>query len=531
MTAEINNRGRVAIVGAGPGGLVTAKYLKEQGFEPVLFEQSDSIGGQWNIGAPHSAVWRGMRTNSSRVMTAFSDLPNDAVTSVYPTGEEMLEYLRRYAVHFGLNEHVRRRTRIKLIEQNADCDGWLVHYTSGVFADDEETYIETFDRVVVASGRFNKPSIPHISGLGTFSGLGGAMHSFAYNGAEVFRGLRRVLVAGCSISALEIVSELAQRLGGDARVVSAQRRQRYIFPKLLAGVPTDHVVFNRFASLAGASYPMQATADNFKKFVVGTSGNPEQFGAPRPSENLFEAGIAQSQYYLPMVAEGRIVTKPWIREIEGQTVHFMDGTAETMDALIFATGYKLNLPFLSDDIKQKLNVDDNNLDLHGLTFHPDLPGLAFVGLVAVIGPNFPTMELQARWIAYTWGGVRPAPSRQIMEAGIARSQAARNAPLPPLMHSVAVQLAKEIGVEPALEDWPELSRALLFGPLSPASFRLTGPGCLSNAAERFAADASAFGAIRSPELSPPQRDQLAALAAVCSDAALKSFALNTATTS
>ena len=39
------SRRRVAIVGSGPGGLVVARYLKHHGFEPVLFEQDDDIGG------------------------------------------------------------------------------------------------------------------------------------------------------------------------------------------------------------------------------------------------------------------------------------------------------------------------------------------------------------------------------------------------------------------------------------------------------------------------------------------------------
>ena len=57
---------RVAIVRSGPGGLVVAKYLKEHGFEPVVFEQADDIGGQWNVRGPSSGVWPSMVTNTSR---------------------------------------------------------------------------------------------------------------------------------------------------------------------------------------------------------------------------------------------------------------------------------------------------------------------------------------------------------------------------------------------------------------------------------------------------------------------------------
>ena len=49
--------------------------------------------------------------------------------------------------------------------------------------------------------------------------------------------VKRVLVAGGAISALEIASELAQL--GAAVVVVTQRRQRYVLPKFAAGVPSD----------------------------------------------------------------------------------------------------------------------------------------------------------------------------------------------------------------------------------------------------------------------------------------------------
>ena len=49
--------------------------MLEAGFDVTVFEAGDAIGGQWCTTAPHSGVWPGTRTNTSRAMTAFSDLP------------------------------------------------------------------------------------------------------------------------------------------------------------------------------------------------------------------------------------------------------------------------------------------------------------------------------------------------------------------------------------------------------------------------------------------------------------------------
>src|SRR5689334_25330317 len=74
----------VAVIGAGPGGLVTARWLLSQGFEPTIFEQAPTLGGQWTALSGTSGVWPHMHTNTSRILTSFSDLahPTDVV---YPS--------------------------------------------------------------------------------------------------------------------------------------------------------------------------------------------------------------------------------------------------------------------------------------------------------------------------------------------------------------------------------------------------------------------------------------------------------------
>ncbi|MEO7271017.1 MAG: dimethylaniline monooxygenase, partial [Vicinamibacterales bacterium] len=151
------------------------------------------------------------------------------------------------------------------------------------------------------------------------------------------------------------------------------------------------------------------------------------------------------------------------------------------------------------------------------TFHPDLPGLAFLGLFHQIGPLFPVLELQARWVAYAWSGTRPLPGDAEMRAGIKAVRARRTLPQLVPMHTTARTFAVAAGVEPDLAAWPDLARALLFGPLTPSSYRLTGPDALADAPARVARDAAAFGAITSSSLTAEQCAQLQGLAAVSRD--------------
>jgi dimethylaniline monooxygenase (N-oxide forming) len=482
----------VAIIGAGPGGLVAARWLKAHGLEPVLFEAAARPGGQWNPAAPGSATWSGMRTNTSRVVTAFSDLDHAEGTPVYPCQDQVLAYLDRYAERFGLQGSIRCATRVERLEK-APGGGWLVGSSHG-----GQARVERFARVVVASGRHREARLPSVPGLEGFSGALGVAHAGSYGGASTYRG-RDVLVAGCSISALEIASDLA--LAGARRVTACYRRQRYVLPKLIAGVPTDHRMFTRAAALAGEALPADAVAAGLKATVEQAAGRPEQFGAMATDPDIFRAGISQAQHFLPLVAEGRIAVRPWLEAVEGQSVRFADGSRDRFDAILLGTGYRLSLPFLSPELQAALGLDGLHLDLCHHSFHPEMEGLAFLGLFDLIGPYFPVLELQARFIAHAWSGAVAPLSRDVLQAGLARSRAARSGPPAVPMHAMALQFARLAGVEPDPERWPDLKRALLFGPLSPASFRLEGPDADPDAPAHSAAAAAAFGAIRSGELT------------------------------
>ncbi|MEE3062623.1 MAG: NAD(P)-binding domain-containing protein [Actinomycetota bacterium] len=481
----------VAVIGAGPSGLVAARWLAQQGFEPTIFEQGPMLGGQWTALDGRSGVWPSMHTNSSRTVTAFSDLDH-TTDHVYLSNREVLDYLHRYAHTFGLTPRIRLSTRVELVRRNGV--GWIVTHAGTD---------ESFDRIVVASGRFHAPAIPAVPGLETFSGSAGAISTYHYRGGLTYRG-KRVLVAGCAISALEIASEVAEL--GAARVVVTQRRQRYIAPKFAAGVPSDNRLYTRYGALATEALT-PADVDQFlKQIVVGAAGSPDQYGAPAPDPSLSVAGVTLSQHYLPLVAEGRISVRPWMKSVAGPTVTFVDERAEDFDGIVFGTGYRLCLPFLSDDIRAILDLDAVHMDADRYTFHPDLPGLAFMGLWDQSGGYFVPLELQARWIAYTWGGAVPPISAGDQRSAIDAYRANRGTPQKTRMDLAAMTFARAAGVEPDLNNWPQLRRALLFGPLAPSCFRLEGPDALPDAAERFTRDAACFGAITSNDMTERERD-------------------------
>jgi len=88
---------RVCVIGAGISGLVTAKVLLEDGFDPLVFEKDAALGGVWSP----SRTYPGLCANNTRDTYAFSDHPYPPTAGMFPSAEQVRDYLGSYADRFG----------------------------------------------------------------------------------------------------------------------------------------------------------------------------------------------------------------------------------------------------------------------------------------------------------------------------------------------------------------------------------------------------------------------------------------------
>lgn len=473
----------VVVVGAGMAGLVNARYLRAQGFGVLVLESHDDLGGQWNRANPNSGVWPTMRTNTARHLTHFSDLDYPDDVSVFPRNGEVLAMLREYVALHDLAALLRFGARVTEVAR-ADGGGYAVSWEEG-----DGGHRVHAGRVVVASGRYNLPEIPPIEGLATFDGAGGVIHAFRYKEPEVYRG-QTVVVCGGSISALEIASDLAM-IGAEVHL--AQRRQRYVMPKMVAGTPIESYVFSRDLALAHERLTPAELSRQTAERVLRLGGDPARYGAPAPHPDIAQAGVTGSPHYLNLVAEDRIRTHPWAARVDGRRVEFTDGSSVEADAVVVATGFHLNLPFLAPEIRRLLALTETSMALAEFTFSPDLEGLAVAGLWSQLGPYAVPLEQQARWIAYTWGGVLPAPSREDLEERVRVSVRDCHWSGYREQHEMAIRFGRLAGVDPATVEDPELAEILPRTTVSADTFRLVGPDADPGAAQRVRDDFWRYG--------------------------------------
>ncbi len=395
----------VAVVGAGAAGLATAKSLLDEGLEVTVLELGDRPGGLWvqGNGSGLSPAYDSLHLNTSKGRTEFADFPMPADWPDYPSAAMIAGYLADYAERFGVTERIRFGAEVVSVDRTDT--GWTV-----VSRQDDEVAIEEFDAVVVANGHNWDPRWPDPQYPGTFDGE--QMHAHDYRSASQFAG-RRVMVVGMGNSAMDIAVD-ASYVGSGPVLLSA-RHGVHIVPKYLFGRPADATG----ALLAALPWRIrQKVAETMLRVAVGT---PQSYGLPAPAGGLFQNHPTISDTILHRVTHGEVVPRPGIARFEGSRVHFTDGTSDEVDVIVWATGYRVTIPFLDE---RWIGADPERLPLYQRVFHLDDPGLAFVGLMQSTGAALPVVEAQAKLVAAHLAGRYALPGSDELRAVVESTHAA-----------------------------------------------------------------------------------------------------------
>lgn len=383
------------IIGAGPSGISMAKRLKDFGIPFDLFDASDDVGGNWYFKNPNgmSACYESLHIDTSKWRLAYEDFPVPADWPDFPHHAQLLAYLRDYARHFGLYPLITFNTKVEKAERGAD-GLWTVGLSTG------ET--RTYDVLFVANGHHWDPRVPDYPG--EFDGP--AFHSHAYRDPfdpVDMRG-KNVVVVGMGNSAMDIASELAQRPIAKNLWVSA-RRGVWVLPKYMNGKPADKASMPAWMPRALG----QAMARNV---IKKTLGRMEDYGLPKPDHEPLAAHPSVSGEFLTRAGCGDIKFKPAIKALEGKRVRFADDSVEDVDAIIFATGYKISFPFFTD---AALKPDaEHRFPLFKRMMKSGVDNLFFLGLAQPLPTLVNFAEQQSKLAAaYLMGRYAPPPAAEM----------------------------------------------------------------------------------------------------------------------
>jgi hypothetical protein len=145
----------------------------------------------------------------------------------------------------------------------------------------------------------------------------------------------------------------------------------------------------------------------------------EDFGLPTPNHRFLEAHPTVSSELLLRLGSGDAMAKPDVAELMGDRVRFTDGSVEQVDAIVYATGYKISFPFFDPDF---ISAPGNVLPLFKRMFKPRIDDLAFIGFGQAIPTIFPFAECQSKLAGRWLGGDWAPPDPGEMEREIRRDE-------------------------------------------------------------------------------------------------------------
>ncbi|KAK3739145.1 hypothetical protein RRG08_045374 [Elysia crispata] len=488
---------RVAVLGAGVGGLVSIKSCLEEGMDVTAYESRPLVGGvwsgmkdKWNAKGP--TMYNSLVSNTSKSMTCFSDFPCPASYPPFLPHYLFQEYLVKYAEHFQLLEHIKFNTRVIKVSKTEDHDStgrWRLKLKTCSpetatdqpqrGTEDVDEWEEEFDAVIAATGFYSEAKSPEIPGLST-SFTGTVSNACSFTDASPFQG-KTVLVVGSANSATDIaveVSNVAKQVYlsvGDGMCLAGRFNPSNGLPNDLQLKRAIHAWFQ----------PELAT--RILSWVLHKRINHRMFGLLYTGAEL---PVVASDELQARIMSGKIKIVGHLREFKGHEVTTVDGRVlAAVDNVINATGYKRDLSVLD----KSLGLDQEELNLFKQVFpiYEKHNTLALVGCIRVNGPMPPTIELQSRLAAYTFSGRHKLPPFEVMKVDSDRWKAMARRSDGSYRYSflsimVYEELATEIGVAPHF--WqlffsgkPRLALKSLLGPAFPFNYRLIGPGAWEGA--------------------------------------------------
>jgi cation diffusion facilitator CzcD-associated flavoprotein CzcO len=286
-------------------------------------------------------------------MSALPGMRFPAGTPLFPSRGEFVRYLSDYRAAFDLPV----RTDAGVLQAEFQAGTWSVRTAGGPLS---------AAALVVATGIMGNPRRPEFPGSARFAGT--LSHSVEYRRPGPFAG-KRVLVVGVGNSGGEIAPELA---ANGASVTVCVRSGAFTLPRQLLGIPIQYYSCLLARLPRGAQRAIMRATAQLADLARGKPvlPRPQQDDSPCPDVPLIGFHLADA------VRGGAIRVRPAISEITRDGARFADGSEDSFDHIILATGFAATLGFLGGQV---------TLDQCGFASRrdrvvsTDRPGLYFVG--------------------------------------------------------------------------------------------------------------------------------------------------------
>jgi indole-3-pyruvate monooxygenase len=359
------------VVGAGPAGLAVGACMQRADLPFVIIEQGDRVGASWSQHYDRLHL----HTDSRHSGLPYWPWPKNAPR--YPSRQEVLSYLERYALHFDLRP--RFGQRVSSAERRAST--WVVRAADCTYE---------ASSLVIATGMNSEPLRPTWPGQEAYEGQ--VLHSSEYRNGAAFAG-QPVLVVGMGNSGAEIAIDLYEH---GARPVLSVRGPVNIISREVLGLPFLYIAIPMLHLPAGLADMLARPISRLATGNRGRLGLPVPSYGPNTQIRKLKKVPVIDVGTVDLIHRGKIGVRPGIERFTQTGVQFTDGAREDFAAVILATGYQPALTAFLTGANAALDATGAPLHTGG---ESGLPGLFFCGLSVAPAGAFREIGFEAREIA------------------------------------------------------------------------------------------------------------------------------------
>lgn len=379
---------RVAIVGAGFGGLGAAIRLQQSGERDiVVLEKASDIGGTWRDNS-----YPGCACDVPSVLYSYSFAPKPDWTHSFSRQGEIWAYLRDCVQRFGLAPYLLMGVELLQARWDDDDCRWCIRTTAGDL---------TADVLVAATGPLCEPRFPDLPGLDSFQGT--VFHSARWRHDHDLTG-RNVAVVGTGASAIQFVPQVAPIV---RRLTIFQRTAPWIVPRsdrrltrlehtayrhfpVLQRISRSGVYAGREALVLGMLHPRLARLQQklAERHLQRAVRDPALRAAMTPDYAMGCKRILISSDYLPAVQRDNVrLETTAVDRVLPDAVVGADGVEHPVDTIILGTGFHVT----DQPIADRLTGRDGRTLAEHWAGSPHAYGTVtkhgFPNLFLVLGPN------------------------------------------------------------------------------------------------------------------------------------------------
>lgn len=384
---------KIAIIGAGFGGIAMAIELKKAGEEDFwILEKGGDVGGVWR-----DNTYPGCSCDVPSHLYSFSFSPYRSRTKRYEGQEGILSYLQQVVEKYKLKEHLRLNFEISKAKFHKDKNQWEISTKS------ESEFKESIraDVIIFAVGQLHNPYTPDIAGMEGF--IGDQFHSATWK-HNVDLHDKHISVIGTGSSAAQMLPELAKDA---SKLTIFQREPHWVLPKpdadfgrierLLLRLPGAHDAYrsilchgaDMLLSPVARSSALRSSLQWYARRNLRRQVCDEELAQKlMPSHPIGTKRIVfDNEFYSTLNKENvHLITEP-IASVGSDEIKTQSGTAIKADVIIFATGFKASDFLLSIDVEGR---DNHSLKKDWAGGPQAFMGLAVHGypnLFMIAGPN------------------------------------------------------------------------------------------------------------------------------------------------